>query len=169
MSPDKESTLIHLYHTMRDHIHDALAEGREHLPSVRELVDEARERVSELDERAREETEEIGEYLQRDLETAGNYLAETGEDLGRWLHMEETLIEDRLRDLFAQIADPTRIALTRLDAEARRAQNYHAGEVIGMGKLECVQCGKTIQFDQTSVIPECPKCHGTTFRRLESE
>ncbi len=169
MSSEKESALIHLYHSMRNHIQDAVNEGREHLPSVKQLVDDAKEKVSELDERTREEAEEIGEYLQRDLETAGNYLAETGEDLGRWFHMEETLIEDRLRDLFAQIADPTQIALRRLDAAARHAQNYHSGEIIGMGKLECLQCGHAIQFDKTSIIPECPECKGTTFRRPEGK
>lgn len=164
MSSNKESRLIQLYHTMRDHLQDAINENRDHLPSLKQLIDDAKEKISDLDELTREEVEQIGEYLERDLEAAGNYLAETGEDLGRWFHMEETLIEDRLKDLFAQISDPTRIALTRLDAAARHAQNYHSGEVVGMGKLECVQCGHTIQIDKTSVIPECPKCKGTTFK-----
>jgi len=164
MSSNKESALIHLYHTMRDHLQDAINENRDQLPSLKQLINDAKEKISDLDELTREEIEQIGEYLERDLEAAGSYLAETGEDLGRWFHMEETLIEDRLKDLFAQIADPTQIALTRLSAAARHAQNYHSGEVVGMGKLECVQCGNTIQIDETSVIPECPECKGTTFK-----
>ena len=169
MTPPKESTLIHLYHTLRDSLHDTLQEGREHLPTVPKLIDEAREKLSEIDEKGREEAEEIGRYLQRDLEAAGNYLSETGEDLGRWFHMEETLVEDRLRDLLGQISDPTRIALERLDAEARAAQLYHQGEVIGMGKLQCTECNHTLQFNETAVIPACPQCGATTFRRVEAE
>ncbi|MBT3197812.1 MAG: zinc ribbon-containing protein [Gammaproteobacteria bacterium] len=169
MSSEKESTLIHIYHTLRDHLQDSLTEGREQIRPLQQLVDESKEKLSELDEKSREEGEQIGRYLQRDLEAAGNYLTETGEDLGRWFHMEETLIEDRLKELFAEVADPTRIALTRLDAEARAAQIYLQGEVIDMGKLECIECGETLQFSETTVIPDCPKCGGSSFRRREGE
>lgn len=79
--------------------------------------------------------------------------------------MEETLIEDRLKELLTKMADPTRIALQQLDAEARAAQRYHQGEVTGVGQLECCQCGQTLQFTETSVIPACPDCGGTAFQR----
>ena len=167
MSTDHESPLVRLYHSLQEQLHNTIEEGKKH--SLQQLVDDAKEKSSELTELTREDIETVGRYLHRDLEAAGNYLAETGEDLGRWFHMEETLIEDRIKDLFAQLADPTRIALDQLNAEARAAQIYHQGEVIGMGKLECTECGETLQFDETAVIPACPKCGATTFKRIEQK
>ena len=49
------------------------------------------------------------------------------------------------------------------------AQLYHQGEVIGMGKLQCTECNHTLQFNETAVIPACPQCGATTFRRVEAE
>lgn len=164
---NETSPLIRLYHTLQEQLHHALDEGREQLPTLQQLIEETLEKGSELGELTREEIDAVSNYLQRDLEAAGSYLAETGEDLGRWFHMEEALIEDRIRELFAKMADPTRIALEKLDAEARAAQPYHQGEVIGMGKLECIECGETLQFSETSVIPDCPKCGATEFRRMK--
>ncbi|HIJ21494.1 MAG: zinc ribbon-containing protein [Gammaproteobacteria bacterium] len=164
MSNEKESTLIRLYHTLRDQLQEIAEEGREQLPSLQELIAETREKSAELSELTREEVDEVSRYLHRDLEATGNYLAETGEDLGRWFHMEEALVEDRLKELFTQLADPTRIALERLDADARASQNYLSGEVIGMGQLKCSACEHTLQFNQTSIIPRCPECNGTLFK-----
>jgi ATP-dependent exoDNAse (exonuclease V) beta subunit len=138
MSSNHTSPLIRLYHTLQEQLHHAIDEGREHLPTLQQLVEEAKERSSTLSELTREEVEMVGDYLHRDLEMAGSYLAETGEDLGRWLQMEEALVEDRLKELLAKMADPTRIALQQLDAEARAAQRYHSGEVVQIGTLECV-------------------------------
>lgn len=167
MSTEKESALVRLYHTLQEQLHHTLDEARDHLPTLKQLLEDAREKSAELGELTREEIEEVSGYLQRDLESAANYLSESGEDLGRWLHMEEALIEDRLKELFAKMADPTRIALDKLDAEARATQPYHQGEVVGMGKLQCTQCKHTLQFNETSVIPACPECGASTFRRSE--
>ena len=167
MSTHNESPLVRLYHTMQEQLHHTLDEGKEHLPTLKQLIEDAKEKSAELNELTREEMEAVGGYLKRDLESAGSYLAESGEDLGRWFHMEVTLIEDRLKELFHKMADPTRIALDRLDAEARATQLYHEGEVIGMGKLECTECQHTLQFSETSIIPACPTCGATHFRRIE--
>lgn len=165
MSTHNDSPLIRLYHTLQDQLHHALDEGREQLPTLRQLIVETKEKSAELGELTREEIEAVGNYLERDLEAAGNYLAETGDDLGRWFQMEEALIEDRLKELFRKMADPTRIALQQLDADARAAQRYQQGEVVGMGTLECTQCGEPIHFQEISVIPDCPACGNSTFRR----
>ncbi len=163
----EQSPLVRFYHALQEQLHTVIDEGKESLPTLQQLVEESKEKGSELSELTREEIDAVSRYLQRDLEAAGSFLAETGEDLGRWFHMEETLVEDRLKELLGKMADPTRIALDKLSAEARAAQPYHQGEVIGMGKLECGTCGETLQFDETAVIPACPKCGATEFRRVE--
>ncbi len=161
----EQSQLIRLYHSLQEQLHAVLGEKTEAPPSLQQIIEELREKQAEWSELTREEIGAVSGYLQRDLEAAGSFLAESGEDLGRWFHMEEALIEDRLKDLFELMGDPTRVALEQLDAEARSTQLYHQGEVIGMGKLECTECGEALQFNETAVIPTCPKCGATTFRR----
>ena len=159
------SPLVRLYHTLQEQLHHALDEGREHLPTLQQLIDESKEKSAELSELTREEVEVVSNYLQRDLEAAGNYLAETGEDLERWLQMEETLVEDRIKELFRKMADPTRIALDQLNASAQADHTYQQGEIIGFGRLRCTKCDNTLEFTQASVIPVCPECGNDKYRQ----
>ncbi len=169
MSTDSPSPLVRYYHHLREQLFSATQDGKEQLPALTQLVADAKERSTELSELTREEIDAVAGYLQRDLEAAGSFLAETGDDLSRWFHMEETLIEDRLKSLFTQLADPTRIALDRLNAEARASQILRQGEVLGMGKIICTLCGHSQQFNEAGIIQACPECGATTFRRPDEE
>ncbi len=165
MNMHDSSPLIEFYHALRDRLQQRLEKHEEERSSVAHLLQELRESGSEWSELSREEVDAVAGYLQRDLESAGTFLAETGEDIERWFQLEETLLEDRLRDLFTQLADPTRVALDRLDAAARAEQIYQQGELLGMGSLVCTECGHTMNFDETVIIPACPQCGATTFHR----
>ena len=72
-------------------------------------------------------------------------------------------------DMFAKVADRTRLELDRFADNARAASLYHTGEVTGPGTLVCAGCGKELHFHKAGRIPPCPKCHGTEYRREEGE
>ncbi|NIV75653.1 MAG: hypothetical protein GWN37_12665 [Gammaproteobacteria bacterium] len=150
------------YETMLHRARTALAE---HLPTVREAVDHAKEKAVELGELTREEAERVREYLRRDLEDAGAYLADTRREFADWLHLERDLIESRLLDSMAALADQTRLEYEKLAVQAQRAGERHTGEVVGPGTLRCTQCDERLQFRESGHVPPCPRCHGTTFRR----
>lgn len=138
------------------------------IPTLQHSIETAKEKAVELEELTREEAERIAEYLRRDLYDAAEYLTNTGRDLRDWLWFDLDLIEDRLRDMFSQAVDQTRVELAQLQNQAPVIREYHSGEITGIGTLRCVNCGKPVHFHATSRIPPCPKCHGSVFMRISA-
>lgn len=43
---------------------------------------------------------------------------------------------------------------------------YKTGEKPGMGVYVCLECGQIVRLDDnTDVLPPCPKCSNTTYRK----
>ena len=133
-------------------------------PTLHRLIDKAREKLLAAEEYTEEELEKAGDYLKRDLIDAADYLAETGSDFATWLDFDIELIEDRMKELFAQAADQTTVELLQLKEQARRSE-YHTGEITGPGTLVCDTCGEKLHFHRVNRIPPCPKCRATRFHR----
>lgn len=153
------------YERMLGYLKETFGGGRkESGPRIQDRLAAVRDRAVELDELSHEEAERISDYLRRDLEDAARFVADTGKELGDWLSMDASLIEDRLLQLFAGMVDETRLTLDTLALEAQAA-GWHTGEVIGLGTLKCTACGQEMHFDKPGHIPPCPKCHGTEFER----
>lgn len=45
------------------------------------------------------------------------------------------------------------------------AMTFRTGDITTAGTLTCETCGWTIQTTRTSVLPSCPQCAQTTFRK----
>ena len=103
--------------------------------------------------------------MERDLHDAAGFLADTGQELRDWLSFDWQLMQDRMLDMFAGMADQTSQTLRDLADQAREASLYHSGEVTAPGVLKCTECGEELAFDKTGRIPECPKCGATRFQR----
>lgn len=44
---------------------------------------------------------------------------------------------------------------------------YETGQKPGKGDYQCTKCGEIVHLDDdTDTLPPCPKCNGTTFRKL---
>jgi hypothetical protein len=134
-------------------------------PQVGHALSEAKDKAVELGELSREEADRIADYLDRDLKAAGSWLADTGEEFKDWLGMETALISDRLLDMFIKAADQTSLELQRLKQRAE-SMEYKTGEIAGPGTLVCNGCGEHIHFNKAGHIPPCPKCSGTSYRRV---
>jgi len=134
-----------------------------------EAVDGAMEKATELEELTREEAELISIYVMRDLEDAAKFVNQEGQELRDWLRFDIELVENALLDIFAQMVDHTREALTEIEQRANALGEWKTGEVTGIGTLQCKSCGELLHFHHTGHIPPCPKCHGTTFRRISSK
>jgi hypothetical protein len=164
--PDAADRMVDAYDRMLKHIHDAVAEARrETVPRVRELVETARDHIVALGELTREEAAKVAGYLERDLKDAAAYIAETGEGLREWWRFDLKLMEDRMLDMFASVADQTSLQLREWAEQARQAPAYRTGEITGPGTLVCEGCGEELTFVKAGRIPPCPKCGGTGFKR----
>jgi Zn finger protein HypA/HybF involved in hydrogenase expression/ElaB/YqjD/DUF883 family membrane-anchored ribosome-binding protein len=172
-NPEKKATLDRLtdaYENMLEHVHDAMIETKENaLPGLQEYLSEVREKMVEIGELTREEAEQIAGYIERDIKDAATYLSETEEQLSQWWRFDVQQVEDRLLEMFINVADQTKLELAELANRAKTVTIYHAGEVTGPGTLVCSNCGKELNFLKTDHIPPCPDCNGVEFRRFRNE
>lgn len=168
--PGWDERLAEAYDRMLARVRERVDEmEKDARPMLHNAIENAKETATELGELSREEAERVGAYLRRDLEHAGDFLARTGKDLGGWLRFDTELTERALADMFMQVADRTRVELAEFQARAQALGEWHTGEISGIGTLECKSCGERLHFRKTGPIPPCPKCHGTTFRRISDE
>lgn len=170
MAPDAKrdpvDRLVDAYERMLERVDQALETAEKNaIPNLRKALDNAREKAVELNELTREEAEKLTGYVERDMKEAARFLSETGEEIRAWWRFDLKMVERQLLDMFASVADKTRVELERFAEQAREASLYHTGEVAGPGTLECVECGKELHFHKAGRIPPCPQCHGTRFRR----
>lgn len=134
--------------------------------SIKEALDHAKETAIALGELSKEEAQVIFTYVKRDLAHAADFLQETGEGLQRWMQMDISLLESSLYDAFSKVADKTLLDQQKLDFRLERGPVYQAGEIVGLGTLQCDACGEVIQYKQATEIKPCPVCGETAFSRL---
>jgi NADH pyrophosphatase NudC (nudix superfamily) len=137
------------------------------LPVLQKNIDKAKQQAIELKEVTSEEADKLAQYLKRDLHDAAQYMSQSGKELSTWLNFDLELVEDRLLEIFAKVADKTSTELAQLAAQAKQATEYHTGEITGIGTLSCQNCDTLMHFKKTSRIPPCPKCHKTVFVRTK--
>lgn len=173
-SKDTTEKFLKTYHAMLDQVKDLWHSAeKKALPTLSENLEKAAEKVSELGELTKEEAEKIGGYIQRDLEEAGDYLSEymekNGPQLENWVKDELAFAETQFAEVFATLADKTRLELDALAERARKVGIWHTGEITNIGKLYCQNCDEVLHFKKPGHIPPCPKCKGTEFKKVFSK
>ncbi|AOV17554.1 hypothetical protein BJI67_11215 [Acidihalobacter aeolianus] len=160
---DPKPHLTEAYARMLERAKEAMESAGKRLEQA---VDDARDMAQELGELTREEADLLAAYVKRDLRDLGQYLSGDGEDLGGWFVIDRTLVEARIFDLLASVADKTSLALAEFAAGSREVPSeWRTGEITGPGVLACLECGHTLQMRKAGRIPPCPHCHATRFRR----
>jgi len=163
-----EQKLVAAYDKMMSRLNHLLDSAEQQaLPVLQNNIEKAKQQAIELKEISQEEAEKLASYLRRDIHDAANYLETSGKDFTTWFNFDIKLIEDRLLDVFSKVADKSRLELAQLAEQAKRAQEYHTGEITSIGTLSCQSCDTVMHFKKTSRIPPCPKCHKTQFIRTE--
>ena len=170
MSPDDRSDpldrLVDAYERMLERVDGMLDKAeKQTIPTLKKSLEQARDKAVELNELTREEAERVSAYVERDMKDAAEFLSQTGVEFRNWLRFDLQLIESRMLEMFANVADRTRLELGKLADNARRASLYHTGEVTGPGTLVCTGCGKALHFHKAGHIPPCGVCRGTVFKR----
>lgn len=163
---DTQDRLLKAYRDMMQHLREAWQDVEEKaLPPLRERLDKAMQQASELGELSREEAQKVREYVRRDVEEAADFMSENGRQLKEWLQFDLEFAESKFAEMFATVADRTRVELEALADRARRVGEWHTGELTGVGILQCKECGEKLHFEKPGHIPPCPKCKGTVFKK----
>ncbi len=166
---DSVDRLVAAYEAMLKRVHEAAETAEEKtVPWLRETLQDARERTVELGELTREEADKVSRYIERDLEDAAGFIAETGQEFRDWLSTDWQLMQDRMLEMFAGMADQTSQALKEFAEQARTAGRYQTGEITVPGTLGCLACGAELRIKKTGPVPPCPKCLATSFERRSS-
>jgi polyhydroxyalkanoate synthesis regulator phasin len=162
--------LVDAYERILKHTHESIEDAqKESIPRFREMLDKARDQMVELGELSREEAQKVSDYVRRDVEDAASYIAETGQDIRDWWRFDMQVMEQRMMEMFARVADQTSLQLAQWAESARQMSLYQAGEVTGPGTLVCDKCGAETHFVKAGRIPTCADCGGTTFTRRADE
>lgn len=140
---------------------------KEATPAVLDAIDKSKEKAAELAELTSEEIDKVSDFVIRDLHDAAEYIAAGERELGDWLRIDALLIEDKFLEAFSHMVDHTQVALDEIAANAKRASEWHTGEITSAGTLVCSACGEVLHFHNAGHIPPCPKCHATVFNRAE--
>jgi hypothetical protein len=163
--PGLDSKLAVAYNLMLERARNLMSEAGK---GAAHGIDAAMEKATELGELSREEAEQVADYVRRDLHDAADFISESGSELGDWLRFDLEVVERSLAEMFAQMVDHTKLELDNLEQRANAIGEWHTGEIVGIGTLECKGCGELLHFHHTGHIPPCPKCRGTTYRRIST-
>ena len=167
-SYDPFDTLSEAYETMYEYVADDLHKSDNKTGLlIHELVDDARDKIKDLEEIAEEDAEKLAAWLKRDLDEVTNYVSETEYALKDWLGFETSVIENALIHTLLETTDKATLALLRMKKSVHKPYNYHTGEVAGFGTLICDECGEKLHFHKAGKIPPCPRCHETSFHRIQ--
>lgn len=136
-------------------------------------------------EKSHEAWEKAMELSRQQLTAAGEFSAEQGEVFKRYLRRDFEQTKEEMRQLGEEAKEylnPARLgagalsslakllhtaggAMTALSAKAEDALVYQTGEITMAGTLTCSTCGHKVQLKATGVVPACPACQGTRFRK----
>ena len=160
--------LSEVYETMYEHVAANLHKAKEKSGSlIHDLIEEAREKAVKVEDIADEDAEKLATWLRRDFDDVVNYVSETDYAVKDWLGFETSLIKSEFIKAMLNTADKTTLALLRMKENAHEPYEYHTGEVAGLGTLICDECGEKLHFHKAGHIPPCPKCHNTSFHRIQ--
>ncbi|MFY9326693.1 MAG: hypothetical protein WAO76_01520 [Georgfuchsia sp.] len=149
------------------------------------FVEKSREAFDLGQEKSREAWEKAMELAHQQLAAAGEFSAEQGEMFKKYLRrdMDQTIgymrqlgeeAKERLNpgrlgagamSSLAKMLRAASGALTTASAKAEEALEYKAGEITMAGTLTCLNCGHKTVLKATAVVPSCPVCQGTRFRK----
>ncbi len=167
-SIDPFDALSQAYETMYEHVASGLHKAKDKSSSLlQDLTDEAKEKVKDLEEITEEDAENLRTWLKRDFDEAINYVSETEYAFKDWLGFETALLKTVMVEWMLEAADKTTVELLRMKENAYEPNTYHTGEIAGFGTLICDDCGEKLHFHEAGKIPPCPKCHRTSFHRIQ--
>ena len=171
MASHFQGRLREAYNAMSERVLD-LMQG-EH--GVRQSLDSAllraREWVMTLNELTHEEADDLAATLRREVDELSATLVAAEEEFEDWVETDLLVAEHQALEKMLLAADPTTRDLLRLKEmwAEQMAQLLRAGDTVAAGAYECVDCGEVLHVKvDGDVLPACPACGGTLYRRMRS-
>ncbi len=131
--------------------------------AMEKAMDAARQQFSAASGFSAEQGENFKEYMRRDL-------AQTERDMravsqGTTEHLHPARLGAGAVSSLARILETAGSAMQSWSRQAENALHFGTGDTTTAGTLTCVACGQTLQLKRTSLVPPCPSCSETQFRK----
>ncbi len=163
---DHNDKLLKVYDQVMDQVAEAIHTADIALqPTMEEIIGNATELAHQAQDITLKDAKEFSTYLQRDISHALDGVQKNGKELKDWLNFDLEIAEDKFLDIISKAADKTWLTLNNLEQSNRLTVIYKTGEITAPGILDCTACSQSMQFNKSTHIPPCPKCHKTEFTR----
>ncbi len=155
---------VALYDRFTERVREIFDAGHEKSKEAMEkAMESAREQLSAAGEFSAEQGEAFKQFMRRDLEQTAQDMRALSQEAKERLHPAR-LGAGALSSM-ARLLEVAGSALQSLSRKAENALRYTTGDITSAGTLTCTHCGQTVHLKRTSVIPPCPKCHGSEYRK----
>lgn len=81
-----------------------------------------------------------------------------------WLSFAGEAFKEYLQAWLALVSDKTALAWLASEALGDVPRTRRTGQMVSMGRWQCVGCGEFLSFQHPGRLPPCPRCHETEFR-----
>lgn len=153
-----------LYDRFAEKSHEIFELGQEKSHEAWEKAMElSRQQLTVAGEFSAEQGEVFKRYLRRDLEQTAKDMRQLGEEAKE--HLNPARLGAGALSSLAKLLHTAGGVMTALSAKAEEALVYQTGEVTMAGTLTCSACGHKVQLKATGIVPACPACQGTRFRK----
>lgn len=125
------------------------------------------------------------ELARQQLAAAGEFSADQGEAFKHYLRRDLDQTKVDMQQLGVEAQDrlnPARVGAGALSSlakllhaaggamlswseQAESALEFKTGEITSAGTLTCLACGQKVHLKATGVVPPCPSCHATRYRK----
>ncbi|WP_432453708.1 MULTISPECIES: zinc ribbon-containing protein [unclassified Agarivorans] len=124
------------------------------------LIDATQEYLHAASDLSKDEWQLIANYVRRDL-------SDWRDDYRRAYEESPSMemLKQSIWYWLAKLSDPSQVEWHELLGDLQHQGIYQRGELIGLGVLECAQCGEHTALWHPTIIDACPKCQGERFYR----
>nr|WP_086941191.1 zinc ribbon-containing protein [Thaumasiovibrio occultus] len=127
-------------------------------------VETSEEVVKAMSDMTKDELALIKQYLRRDLKEFGENVEKPEPESFKDSQFYQGIVNTIWQNL-AEITDQTQIEWHEIFADIEHGGVYHAGEIIGLGKLVCEQCGHEEFYYHPQPVSRCIHCDHDHFAR----
>ncbi|CAH0534031.1 hypothetical protein VST7929_01932 [Vibrio stylophorae] len=135
---------------------------------LKRWLDQGAPYLDALEEMTKDEWSLIAAYVKRDMSEFRKDLKESQESSFTDSPFYQ-LVSDSIWAGLADITDKTQVEWHELTQDLEHHGVYHAGEMIGFGRLCCESCHWQKMITYPEVIDACPECGCQRFHRKSFE
>ena len=155
------------YHGLRERVGKLLAKARViDAKAIDRAIDSASEALTKTEKYTAETIAKGRASLRKEMIWVAERLGSQWDDLSEKSADLFAVWRDRSQVFLADAAEAVGDWLKQTGGKLEH-RRYWSSEMAATGVLECVSCGRRIEFDAPAHVPLCPNCGTIEFRRVE--